>query len=107
MLCAARKGNTNMKADVQLDDFINIFLKFEEQNEMFQTKTNNVFIWHYLRYDVYQDLLELKGYRTSVHKNVQKKKYDNSLRFIMKKYIFCMSCRENRNAKDIYYNAIV
>lgn len=78
-----------MKKDVQLDEFINIFLKFEEQNVMFQTKITNVFIWHYLRFHVYNDLLELRGYRTFARKSIQKKKYDNSLKFIMKKNIFC------------------
>lgn len=89
MLLAARKGNTNMNTDIQSDEFIDIFLKFEEQNEMFQIKINNVFIWHYLRYHVYNDFLELKGYRSFARRNVQKKKYNSSFELVLKKSIFC------------------
>lgn len=78
-----------METGMQLDEFINSFLEFEEEKKMFQIKINNVFIWHYLRGMVYNDLLGMKGYKTSIRKNVQNVKSDNSLSFLLRRCIFC------------------
>ncbi len=78
-----------MDIGMQLDEFMNSFLNFERQYKMFQAKINNVYIWHYLRFAICNDLLERKGYCDSEQKYTQNIKSDNSLEFLCKKYIFC------------------
>lgn len=78
-----------MEEDMQLDNFMNRFLKFEKKYKMFIVKINNVYIWHYLRFIVYNDLIKKEGYITSVRKNIQNRKSENSIEYIWKKYISC------------------
>ncbi len=68
---------------------MNSFLEFEEKNKMFKVKINNVYIWSYLRFTVFNDLLEKNGYLHSVQNNIQNIKSDYSLEFWCKKYISC------------------
>lgn len=78
-----------MEENLQLDEFMNSFLEFEEKNKMFKVKINNVYIWSYLRFTVFNDLLEKNGYLHSVQNNIQNIKSDYSLEFWCKKYISC------------------
>ncbi len=78
-----------MDIGMQLDEFMNNFLDFERQYKMFQVKINNVYIWHYLRFTVYNDLLEMKNYQTSIQKHVQNIKSNKSLEYMWKKNISC------------------
>ena len=58
-------------ANMETDELINSFLEFEKKYNMFKVKINNICIWHYLRFMVYNDLLEMKNYWTSIQKNIQ------------------------------------
>ena len=72
-----------------LNEFTNSFLKFEEKYEMFTVKINNIHIWHYLRSTVYTDLLIKEGYISCAEKNIQKRKSENTLNYLWKRYILC------------------
>ena len=50
-----------MEMQVQLDEFMNSFLEFERQFEMFKVRINNICVWHYLRFFIYNSLIEKKG----------------------------------------------
>lgn len=81
-----------MEKDMNLDEFMNRFLGFEEEYEMFKVTINNIHIWHYLRFHVYNDLLENEGYVSYTQKNVinkKNRKSENRLEYIWKKYILC------------------
>ena len=79
-----------MDTYMQLDEFMNNFLDFEEKYEMFKLKINNVHIWYYLRFFVYYDLIEKKKYATYgkvlTHKNIKNKK---TLDYMWRKYVSC------------------
>lgn len=77
---------------MNFDGFMNKFLAFEEKYEMFKVKINNIYIWHYLRFHVYNDLLENEGYVSFTQKNVINKrnvKSENKLEYIGRKYTLC------------------
>ncbi len=74
---------------METDELINSFLEFEKKYNMFKVKINNICIWHYLRFMVYNDLLEMKNYWTSIQKNIQNIKCKKSLEYWWKKYISC------------------
>lgn len=81
-----------MEKDMNLDEFMNRFLGFEEEYEMFKVKINNIHIWHYLRFHVYNDLLENEGHVSFTQRNVVNKrnvKSENKLEYIRRKYTLC------------------
>ena len=43
------------------NEFADLFLEFEHRNRMFSIKVNNVHIWHFIRFDIYFDLLRKLG----------------------------------------------
>lgn len=79
----------NMEIDVQIDEFINSFLEFEEKYKMFKIKINNKYIWHYLRIIVYNNLFEKEKFINSIRRDIQNKKPKKSLNYMWKKNIFC------------------
>lgn len=42
-------------------EFADFFLEFERRNKMFSVKINNVHIWHYIRFEIYFNLLRKLG----------------------------------------------
>lgn len=85
------KGSVMVETQMQLDEFMNSFLEFEETYELFKVKINNERIWHYLRLDVYNDLLNEKGYVTFERKLTSKKaeNRNKTLEYMWKKNISC------------------
>lgn len=82
-----------MEMQVQPDEFMNNFLEFERQFEMFQVRINNIRIWHYLRFTVYDSLIEKKGNiawgKRLKQKNVSNKKFEELAHYMFKRYISC------------------
>lgn len=42
-------------------EFLESFLEFENENEMFTIRLNNVYIWHYIRRNIYFELIKILG----------------------------------------------
>lgn len=80
-----------METNMQLDEFMDRFLKFEEIHKMFRIKINHVNVWQYFRIAAYGDLLVALGLDSSVavaHRtNVRDDGY--ALEFFWKRYVSC------------------
>ena len=93
MLSALGKDNANMEMQVQPNEFMDSFLEFERQFEMFKVRINNIRVWHYLRFSVYDSLIEKKGNiawgKRLNQKNVSSKKFEELVHYMFKRYISC------------------
>lgn len=79
-----------METDMQLKEFIDVFLEFEKKQGMFQVKIHNVRIWQYLRIQALNDLLQEKGF-VSWPEALPRAKVQGrqTLEFVWKRYISC------------------
>lgn len=93
MLSALGKDNANMEMQVQPNEFMDSFLEFERQFEMFKVRINNIRVWHYIRFSVYDSLIEKKGNiawgKRLNQKNVSSKKFEELVHYMFKRYISC------------------
>lgn len=79
-----------MKTNEQFEDFLNSFLEFESQNNLFNVKINGVRVWHRLRWEVFSDLQLIKGFMDeNAQGKIRAKQSNKSLEFIWKKYVSC------------------
>lgn len=75
---------------MESNEFINSFLEFEKEYNMFNLKINNVPVWHYLRVQIYTDLTKMKGFRDGIVRSTyQKESRDKTPGYIWKKYVSC------------------
>lgn len=69
---------------------IDLFIEFEYVNKMFELKMDNTYIWHYIRFDVYYELLKIYGISDELL-NTSKKNAFNGIRWkeLIRKYTIC------------------
>jgi CDP-glycerol glycerophosphotransferase (TagB/SpsB family) len=71
-------------------ELVEMFLEFENKYEMFNIKINGVHIWHYIRFDIYNDILhELSGVEVLLSSTSPINKADVSYEYFIRKNILC------------------
>lgn len=100
-------------------ELVELFLKFEDEYDMFHIKINNVYIWHYLRFFVYGELTKLfgiydekirYGYKSDNHKMSLKECWLKNITcnqfFVHKRDVLILPHQRKYKDGDRYYKCI-
>ena len=59
------------------EELIELFLKFENDHKMFKLKMKNVYIWHYIRFNVFYEISNIYGTAKALTEITIKKRAGN------------------------------
>ena len=71
-------------------EFIDYFLKFEKDNNMFEKKIKNIKIWLYIRFNIYSSMLAILNIDNSLMKSdILQGEYKKGIKEKLKEKVFC------------------
>lgn len=71
-------------------EFIDYFLKFEKDNNMFEKKIKNIKIWPYIRFNIYSSMLAILNIDNSLMKSdILQGEYKKGIKEKLKEKVFC------------------